>query len=143
MGLGPNRFRFLFTNPLVGFQRRRHSYSVIKMVNLYRKGRIAEKKIVNDLAEKGFTNIRRSAGSRGYADIYARGPSGAKFYIQAKSGGARPTREEIRGLRALAKRRHGAAMVIHKDKQRYRWMPLGNWAHKRRKTLAERLLRNY
>ena len=114
-----------------------------KMVNLYRRGRIAEKKIVNYLAEKGFTNIRRSAGSRGYADIYARGPSGAKFYIQAKSGGARATREEVRGLRSLAKKRRGVAMIIHKDKQRYRWKPLGGWAsYKRRKTL-EKLLRSY
>ena len=114
------------------------------MVNLYRKGRIAEKKIVNHLAKKGFTNIRRSASSRGYADIYARGPGGAKFYIQAKSGSARPSREEIRGLRALAKKRRGVAVVIHKDRQKYRWKFLGGWApRKSRKTLAEKLLGKY
>ena len=114
------------------------------MANLYRKGRIAEKKIVNYLAKKGFTNIRRSAGSRSYADIYARGPSGAKFYIQAKCDGGRATREEIRGLRALAKKRHGVAMIIHKDKQRYQWKPLGGWArYKCRKTLVKKLLRSY
>lgn len=77
------------------------------MVDLYWKGRVAEKKIVNYLRERGFINIRRSAGSRGYADIYAKGPSGAKFYIQAKSGGARATGKEIRGLRALARKRQG------------------------------------
>lgn len=113
------------------------------MGNSYRKGRIAEKKIVRYLAKKGFTKIRRSAGSRGVADIRARGPGGAKFYIQAKSGSARPTRREIRGLRALAKKRHGVAVVIHKDGQSYRWGFYGGWAHKRRRALGERLLRGY
>ncbi|MEM1981501.1 MAG: restriction endonuclease [Candidatus Hadarchaeales archaeon] len=105
-----------------------------RMSSPYRKGRIAEKKIVNYLAKRGFTNIRRSAGSRGAADIRARGPSGTKFYIQAKSGSAHPTREEIRKLRALAKKRQGVAVVIHKDGGHYRWKFFGSWVHRRRRS---------
>ena len=55
------------------------------MVNLYRRGRIAEKKVVNYLKRKGFTNIRRSKGSRGPADIYAR-KGVTKYYVQVKYG---------------------------------------------------------
>jgi len=41
------------------------------MVNLYRRGRIAEKKV--ELSkEKRVRNIGRSRGSRGPADIYAK-----------------------------------------------------------------------
>ena len=64
------------------------------MVDLYRKGRIAERKVMNDLREKGFENIRRNAGSRGPADIYAV-RDGQKYYIQVKSGSAIASREEI------------------------------------------------
>lgn len=39
------------------------------MTNQYRRGRIAEKKVVNDLKDKEFENIRRSKGSRRHADI--------------------------------------------------------------------------
>jgi Holliday junction resolvase len=53
--------------------------------NMYRSGRIAEKKVVNRLKARGFTNIRRSKGSRGPADIYAV-KKGKKYYIQVKSG---------------------------------------------------------
>lgn len=92
-------------------------------------GRIGEKKIANYLREKGFTNIRRSAGSRGPADIYARGPAGDKFYIQAKYRGGHLGRDEIRKLRALAKKRGGVAAAIHRDKRgRHRWRFLGNWS---------------
>jgi len=101
------------------------------MVNLYRRGWIAEKKTANYLEEKGFTGIRRSAGSRGAADIYARGPEGDKFYIQVKSYSARPTNEEIRRLRAVARERYGVAAVIHRDeKGRHRWKFLGNWSRR-------------
>ena len=41
-------------------------------MNLYRRGRIGEKKIVNYLKKLGFKNVRRSKGSRGPADIYAK-----------------------------------------------------------------------
>jgi Holliday junction resolvase len=101
------------------------------MSNKYRMGRIGEKKVANYLQEKGFTNIRRSAGSRGPWDIYARGPEGDKFYIQVKIRSARPTRNEIRRLRALAKERHGVAAVIHRDAEgKHQWRFLGNWSRR-------------
>ena len=97
------------------------------MVNLYRRGRIAERKIVNSLKRKGFRNIRRSKGSRGPADIYAR-KGETKFYIQVKYGEARPSRREIRRLRNLAKRRGGVAAVVHRSKDgRNKWKFLGRW----------------
>ncbi len=40
------------------------------MVNSYRRGRIQEKKVENWMRDKGWTNLRRSKGSRGPADIY-------------------------------------------------------------------------
>lgn len=97
------------------------------MVNLYRRGRIAEKKVVNDLREKGFENVRRSAGSRGPADIYA-SKDGQKYYVQVKSGTARAGFRDIERLRGLAKSRGGAAVVIHRSKGRNRWGFFGNWA---------------
>jgi len=57
------------------------------MVNLYRKGRIAEKKVVNWLQSHGFYNLRRSKGSRGPYDIRGRSPSGTKAYIQEEAEG--------------------------------------------------------
>lgn len=83
--------------------------------NRYRKGRIAEKKVKNWLGNHNFTNIRRSKGSRGPADIYARSPQGTKTYIQVKSGTARMTRDEKRNLRSMAKKRGGFAAEVHKD----------------------------
>lgn len=96
------------------------------MVNLYRRGRIAEKKIVNDLRDKGFENIRRSAGSRGPADIYAK-RDGRKYYVQVKSGSARITPEGISRLRQLAKERGGTAVVISKDGNKKKWRFFGSW----------------
>jgi len=96
------------------------------MVNLYRKGRIAEKKIVDDLKEKGFENIRRSAGSRGPADIYAC-KDGRKYYVQVKSGSARASPEEIGRLRELAKQRKGTAIVINRKNAKNKWRFFGSW----------------
>ncbi len=96
------------------------------MVNLYRRGRIAEKKVVNLLKDDGYYNIRRSAGSRGPADIYARKGEN-KYYIQVKTGSARASSDEIRGLRALARDRGGVAEVIHYDKGKKKHRFYGNW----------------
>jgi len=96
------------------------------MVNLYRRGRIAERKIVNDLREKGFENIRRSAGSRGPADVYAV-RNGRKYYFQVKSHSADVSKEEIQKLRALASQRGGTAVVINRKDGKNRWRFFGNW----------------
>lgn len=96
------------------------------MTNLYRRGRIAERKIVNDLKSKGFENIRRSKGSRGPADIYAvRG--GIKHYIQVKSGSARASTKEKEKLRELAQQRRGKAIVINRKDGRNKWRFYGEW----------------
>jgi Holliday junction resolvase len=96
------------------------------MVNLYRRGRIGEKKVVNYLKERGFKIVRRSKGSRGPYDIYARKGEN-KYYIQVKTGSARPTSKEIRRLRSVAKNRGGVAAVIHRDKGKHKWKYLGHW----------------
>lgn len=96
------------------------------MVNLYRRGRIAEAKVVNDLKDKGFENVRRSAGSRGPADIYAT-KNGRKYYVQVKSGTARVSSEELARLQALAKQRQGTAVVINRKKAKNQWGFFGNW----------------
>lgn len=96
------------------------------MVNLYRRGRIAEKKVANLLKKDGYYNIRRSAGSRGPADLYAR-KGGRKYYIQVKTGSARASRNEIRRLRAMARNRGGVAVVINYNKGRKKHRYYGNW----------------
>jgi len=96
------------------------------MVNLYRKGRIGEKKVVNSLKKKGFRNIRRSKGSRGPYDIYAK-KKGKKYYIQVKTGSARPTSLEIRRLKRIAKEREGVAAVVYRNKGKNRWKFYGKW----------------
>ena len=97
------------------------------MVNLFRRGRIAEKKVVNYLKAKGFKNVRRSKGSRGPADIYAK-KNNVKYYIQVKYGTASPTRREIRKLRALAKRRRGVATTIKVSRDgKIKWKFFGRW----------------
>ena len=101
-------------------------------MNRYRRGRIAEKKVANWLKDKGFTNIRRSKGSRGPADIYARSPSGVKTYVQVKAYSASLDSQGKRELRSLAKDRGGAAMDVHYDgpgkiKPRF-W---GNWSKRK------------
>lgn len=75
------------------------------LMNLYRKGRIAERKVMRWLQDYGHTNIRRSAGSRGPADIYSVLPSGTKTYTQVKSGSASLDSSGRRNLRHLAKER--------------------------------------
>lgn len=95
-------------------------------MNRYRSGRIHEKKVVNDLREKGFENIRRSVGSRGPADVYAT-RNGQKYYIQVKSGSADVTKEEIKKLKKLAKKRGGTAVVINRNEGRSKWRFFGNW----------------
>lgn len=97
------------------------------MVNLYRRGRIAERKVANYLKVKKFQSIKRSKGSRGPADIYAK-KRGVKYFIQVKYGAASATRKEIKRLRALAKRREGVAAVIQRSKEgKIRWKFLGRW----------------
>lgn len=96
------------------------------MVNLYRKGRIAEGKVASDLRTKGFQNIRKSSGSRGPADIYA-SKNGQKYYFQVKSGTARITPTGISQLRGLAKSRGGTAVVINRQNGTNRWRFFGNW----------------
>lgn len=95
-------------------------------MNAYRSGRIAEKKVANDLDDKGFENIRRSWRSRGPADIYAV-KDGQKYYIQVKSGSARAGPDEIVRLRELAEQRGGAAVVINRANGKNRWRFFGNW----------------
>ncbi len=102
-------------------------------MNTYRRGRISEKKVVAWLKDHGYTNIRRSTGSRGPADIYSVSPAGYKTYTQVKS---RSAVLDLRGrtrLRRLAKERGGVAQYIHYangrvDRVRY----FGNWSRKRR-----------
>ena len=96
------------------------------MTNLYRRGRIAERKVANDLLDRGFSNIRRSGGSRGPADIYAF-KDGQKYYVQVKSGTARVNSDGIARLRSLAKERGGAAVVINRKDGRNKWRFFGNW----------------
>ncbi len=95
-------------------------------MNLYRRGRIAERKVVNDLKNKGFYNIRRSAGSRGPSDIYAV-KNGQKYYFQVKSHSADVTGEEIARLRALAQARGGTAVVVNRKNGRNKWRFFGSW----------------
>lgn len=101
------------------------------MVNLYRRGRIQEKKTENWMRDKGWTNLHRSKGSRGPADIYGRSPSGTKTYVQVKSGSARLSSREYRNLRKMAKERKGAALYVHKDKKGIKARWLGNWSKRR------------
>jgi Holliday junction resolvase-like predicted endonuclease len=98
------------------------------MVNLYRRGRIQEKKTMNWMRENGWTNLHRSAGSRGPADVYGRSPSGVKTYVQVKSGTARLSKKEYRDLRKMAKERDGAALYVHKDENGIKSRWLGNWS---------------
>lgn len=102
-------------------------------MNTYRRGRIAEKKVANWLAKHGHTNIRRSAGSRGPADIYSRAPSGTKTYTQVKAYSARLDGEGKRKLRNFAKKRGGYAQYVHYDSDSVKMIPLGNWSKRKRK----------
>lgn len=80
----------------------------------YRSGRIAEGKIARDLSDKGFENVRMSAGSRGPADVYAK-KDGVKYYVQVKSNSARLDSEGRRDLRQLARERGGVAVSVHRE----------------------------
>ena len=102
------------------------------MTNLYLRGRIAERKVANDLQDKGFENVRRSAGSRGPADIYAL-KDGQKYYVQVKSGAARAGPEDIQRLREHAQQRGGVAVVIHREGGQNKWRFHGNWNPPRRR----------
>ena len=96
------------------------------MVDLYRRGRIAEKKVANLLKDDGYYNIRRSRGSRGPADLYARKGEN-KYYIQVKTGSARASPDGIRRLRALARKREGTAVVVQYNKGRKKHRFYGHW----------------
>ncbi len=101
------------------------------MVNLYRRGRISEKKVINRLKELGWYNLIRSKGSRGCWDIRGRTPTGIKAYGQVKSYSAKATKEEIRKLRNYAKKQKGLAFLAHYDgKGRIRLKFLGNWSER-------------
>ncbi len=97
------------------------------MINKYRSGRIHEGKVARDLKEKGYDNIRQSAGSRGAADIYAQ-KDGRKYYVQVKSGSARMGKEDVDRLRELAKQRRGVAVSVHREDGKSRWKFHGNWS---------------
>jgi Holliday junction resolvase len=96
------------------------------MVNLYRRGRIAERKVANLLEGEGYYNIRRSKGSRGPADLYARKGEN-KYYIQVKTGSARVSPEGIRRLQDLARQRGGTAVVMNYNKGKKRVRYYGHW----------------
>lgn len=112
------------------------------MVNLYRRGRIAEKKVSNLLKDEGYGNIRRSKGSRGPADLYARKGEN-KYYFQIKTGSARASPKEIRRLRALAEKRKGTAVVAHYSKGQKKLRFYGNWNRRKRRGLAAKLMNGY
>ena len=98
------------------------------MINRYRSGRIHEGKIASSLKERGFQNIRKSAGSRGPADLYAK-KDGVPYYIQVKSNSARITPREVDNLRELAKQRSGVAASVHRDTGgKTKWKFHGNWS---------------
>jgi len=99
------------------------------MANNYRTGIIAEGKVARDLREKGYTNIRQSAGSRGPADLYAK-KGDTKFYVQVKANSGRLDSEGRRKLRTLAAKRHGVAVSIHREGGRNKWQFLGNWSRR-------------
>ncbi len=101
------------------------------MTDLYRRGRIAEGKVARDLKEKGYENVRLSAGSRGPADIYAK-KDGVKYYVQVKSNSARLDSEGRRDLRQHARERGGVAVSVHRSEGSNQWQFLGNWSKKRR-----------
>jgi len=97
--------------------------------NRYRKGRIAERKVLNILKEKGFYNLVRSKGSRGPWDIRGRTPKGHKLYIQVKSYTSRPSSEEIKKLRKYAREHKGVAVLAHyKGRGKVKLKFLGNWS---------------
>jgi Holliday junction resolvase len=96
------------------------------MENMYRRGRIAEARVANYLRERGFENVRRSAGSRTPADLYGV-RDGRKHYIQVKYNTAKETPEERAALQRLAKQRGGNAAVIYKKPNGIRWKFLGNY----------------
>jgi len=95
--------------------------------NKYRSGRIHEGKVATRLRELGFANIRKSKGSRGPADIYARTPGGTKAYVQVKSGSASVSAYEVRKLRALAKERRGVAITAERKEGKTRFRFRGRW----------------
>ena len=102
-------------------------------MNLYRRGRIAERKVVNWLQDHGHKNIRRSAGSRGPADIYSVSRAGYKTYTQVKSNSASLSSGERSDLRALAKQRGGYAQYVHYEDGRVNGVRLlGNWGKRQR-----------
>jgi Holliday junction resolvase len=88
------------------------------MVNRYIRGRIAEKKVANRLKNKGYIT-RRSKGSRGPYDVYARRGK-TKLYIQVKTGKATMKKPEVRKLRNVAKKRGGKAMYMKYNKGKIR-----------------------
>jgi len=103
------------------------------MVSKYRRGRIGERKVANWLESRGFSNIRRSKGSRGPYDIYAVSPTGTKTYIQVKTRGGQFSSREKSKLRQVAKQRKGFAAYVHYfGNGNVRMHPLGNWRKKTR-----------
>jgi len=101
-------------------------------MNLYRRGRIAERKVMGWLENHGHTNIRRSAGSRGAADIKSVSPGGYRTYTQVKSYGASLGSAGRRELRDVARQRKGFAQYVHYESGRVdKVVPLGNWSKRR------------
>jgi len=97
------------------------------MKNKYRSGRIHERKVGNRLTELGWTNIRRSKGSRGPYDIYGRTRTGVKAYVQVKSGSASVSRSEVRALRSVARERGGVAVTAERREGKTKFRFRGRW----------------
>ena len=96
-------------------------------MDFYRKGRICEGKVIRQMRESGFENIRQSAGSRGPADVYAI-KDGRKYYVQVKTGAARASHDEVERLKKMARQRHGVVAVVHRENVKNHWWLLGNWS---------------
>lgn len=82
---------------------------------------------MNRLDELRYYNIRRTKGSRGPYDIYARSPEGIKTYIQVKSGTAKPTLDEIDRLRTVAYLRRGTAVTVERRNGKNKFRFRGSW----------------
>ena len=80
------------------------------MKSTYSKGRSAERLVKKKLESRGWL-VRQSPGSRGPNDLYAL-KSGRKLLVQVKSGSASAGKQEVRRLRAKARKVGGNALVM-------------------------------
>ena len=102
-------------------------------MNTYRKGRRAEKIVVEKMKRSGkFKYVKLSKGSRGPADIHARSIYGPKVQIQVKSGSARMNSEEKHKLVSMAKRAKAIAIYTKYDRGKFKNKQLGNFSRLRK-----------